>query len=235
MDADRFDSISRILGASSTRRAALSGLLATAIGQVSYVRPNGVWAGFRGCKVGCRICQTCKNGKCIRTANGKRCKRGKCVSVRNGTRCPEGTCLGGRCVPFPTPPPLCRTLRQSCDDDCCDGLVCDRNGCDEGRVCLQPLGEVCEGDNCNCSNLLQKCSPVTGTCRACVFPEEACQVADDCCICGSNDCECGTSAGDKTNVCCFKEGSINCLTNTECCAGLVCEIGVNGFRQCVAG
>jgi hypothetical protein len=231
MDADRFDSISRLLSSSSTRRAALPALLASAIGLTSYVHPNKVWAGGR-CKPACRTCQSCKKGKCVRTANGKRCKRGKCVSVRNGQRCSGGTCLGGRCAPFPTLPPPCRRLRQSCDDDCCDGLVCGDNGCEKGRVCLRPLGAECSGDDCNCSQVLQKCSPVTGTCRACVFPEETCQVADDCCICG-NDCECGTSAGDKKNVCCFTQGSINCQVTSECCAGLVCEIGEDGFGECV--
>jgi hypothetical protein len=77
---------------------------------------------------------------------------------------------------------------------------------------------------------LQKCSEESDTCRACVFPEEACTVADDCCL-GTSDC--GTSAGGDENVCCFIAGSLNCLTTSECCDGLVCNIDEQGFGECV--
>jgi hypothetical protein len=232
MDADRFDAASRLFGATGTRRGALTALLAGAFGLASLADPDDAWAASGKCRKPCGACKRCQRGTCVRTADGKRrCKPGRCVSVRNGTRCPGGTCLGGRCAPFPTPPP-CRSLRQSCDNDCCGGLVCDRNGCEPGNVCLVPIGKRCQGDECNCSNLRQNCSSVTDTCRACVFPGETCQVADDCCIC-SNDCDCGTSAGDQENVCCFTEGSINCLRTSECCAGLVCVIDEEGFGECV--
>lgn len=234
MDADRFDAVSRLLGATGTRRRALTALLGGALGLSGFSGPDEAWAASGKCKKRCGACKNCQRGKCVRTADGIRCKRGRCVSVRNGTRCAGGTCLGGRCAPFPTPPPPCRTLRQSCADDCCDGLVCDRNGCEPGSVCVRPLGKPCDGDDCNCSNLLQNCSDETDTCRACVFPEEACQVADDCCIC-ANDCACGPSAGTEENVCCFTEGSPNCLTTSECCAGLVCQPDEEGFLECVPG
>jgi hypothetical protein len=231
MDADRFDTISRLLGARGTRRAGFTTLLGGALGLSALIDADEGRARSGRCRKSCGSCKTCRKGKCVRTARGTRCKPGKCIAVRSGTRCPGGTCLGGRCAPFPTPPPPCRTLRESCADDCCDGLVCDRNGCDPGNVCIRPIGKPCDGDDCNCSNLLQKCSDESDTCRACVFPAEACTVADDCCF---PDSSCGPTPGTEEAVCCFTEGNPNCLGDFECCAGLVCSFA-SGFGVCVAG
>lgn len=102
MDAERFDSLARIIGGERTRRvllAAIAGFVPTAVwegtawarkaSKQAHKKGGGKKGGGKkgGKKKGCPPCKKRKQGKCT----GK---------LPNGAACPGGTCNGGRCVPF---------------------------------------------------------------------------------------------------------------------------------------
>ena len=223
MDADRFDAVSRLLGSTGTRRGTLAALLSGALGLSGLPGPDAAWAASGKCKKPCGACKRCQRGKCVRTAGRIRCQRGKCVSVRNGTRCSTGTCLGGRCAPFPTPPPPpCRTLRQECAGDCCGNLVCANSNCASFNVCVQPAGGPCNvsapAGNCDCENT-QRCTS-NNTCEICEGAGALCDTRDDCCNI-LHACQPAETGGP--NRCCAPLGTGCRVSSPECCAGLFCD------------
>src|SRR5829696_2458391 len=96
MDAHRFDTLTRSLTQTGSRRHALAAALAGALGLLGLPRPHGSAAGGK-CKPACNACATCKKGPCHKTKHGKVCKKGKCQAKAEGTACPGGTCQSGRC------------------------------------------------------------------------------------------------------------------------------------------
>lgn len=95
MDADRFDSLTRSLMTTGSRRrvlAAISGALGLPLGAFSLAETEAK-----------KSCPPCKKRK-----------RGKCKKKKpNGTACPRGTCQGGRCVAAPPDPNACTA--NACD------------------------------------------------------------------------------------------------------------------------
>jgi hypothetical protein len=111
MDADRFDTLSRTLSATPSRRAAFRLLGALSLGLVARIRPEPAEAKSGKCKPKCGECERCKRGDCDKKNGKTRCQKGKCKPKANGLTCDGGgTCQKGRCVV-----PFCAG-RNSCQD-----------------------------------------------------------------------------------------------------------------------
>ena len=90
MDANRFDSIARLLVARKSRRRALGSVLAAALA-ISTWRPDHAFARKSGrCNPACPECQNCLLGRCKKRKGTKKCKRGKCQPAADGVPCGSG-------------------------------------------------------------------------------------------------------------------------------------------------
>lgn len=132
MDAIRFDALTKVLIAETSRRRTLAGLLGAALGVLGFGGNDDADAAKSGkCKNACSTCQFCKKGKCKKKDGKKRCRPGMCQLKANGTWCASGAaCQDGTC--------LCSNGQESCGDVCCNqllGFVC-LNG-----TCRCPVGE----------------------------------------------------------------------------------------------
>lgn len=124
MDANGFDSLSRLLGEAPSRRGLLRGMTAAALGLAEARFPGA--AGAKNKKKKCGPCQTRKHGKCKQAHDNAPCTG-------------NGRCLNGNC----NPPPTCTGQGIfNCTDSsqCCSG-VCETSGgfgCafgGEGAIC----------------------------------------------------------------------------------------------------
>jgi hypothetical protein len=161
MDADRFDTLSRTLSATPSRRAALRVLGVLSLGLIARIRPEPAEAKSGKCKPKCNQCERCKRGDCDKKNGKTRCERGKCKPKANDTPCDGGgTCQRGRCVlPFCAGRNSCQdgneiTTCQASPDALCFCTVtadtaapfCALNGSGTGEDCLVtpcPPGEMC--------------------------------------------------------------------------------------------
>ena len=133
MDQRRFDDLTRLLGASGTRRgglrAALGGLLGVGMGafaldaEARRQRHDDAGADRRHRRKRCR--PACTNGyECVKVGRKRACQ---CLSgVTCSTACCQAgqVCQDGACV---APQPACIPFGETCKDTgraCCDNLVC---------------------------------------------------------------------------------------------------------------
>ena len=129
MDADRFDSLSRSLAITGSRRLALTAALGGALGLLGLTHPDDATAGGK-CKPTCNECQTCTKGPCTKTPHGKKCKKDTCQAKGDGAGCSVGTCQSGSCVTA-APPQACREAARrnlcpitgTCMENCLAGTV----------------------------------------------------------------------------------------------------------------
>lgn len=143
MENSRFDSLARIVGANSSRRAfaqIVGGLVIGGVATGAGLRSSEA-AKSGKCKPSCPACQVCQNGKCKRKHGKKKCKAGTCLPVSNGSACNgTGQCLNGSCNAKPT----CLGTGQDCTagtaSSCCSGVCRGDNHCQNSQVgqpCLQ--------------------------------------------------------------------------------------------------
>jgi hypothetical protein len=198
MDADRFDTIIRALGAptSTRRRIAIGGMLGTGLASLGP-RFGGEDSGARKKK------KRCRGGK-------KRCRQG-CIPKEDC--CTDGDCgLDERCTAGVCEPCLGQGTVCNDDDECCTG-ICDTytNKCQQVRV-------ECTGDNqCpggQCCDVFSEpqCLYVTATQGACVpdgEPNASCGYV----VCGD---KC-SDITDGTYEFCGFEGSAACRNGRCCC------------------
>jgi hypothetical protein len=156
MDGLRFDTLTRTLAATGTRRhalaTALSGALSTAL-SVSVIDEAAAK----------KKCPPCKKRK-----------RGKCKNTKpNGTACPGGTCQGGRCIPAPTCSDGIKNGNET-GVDC--GGSCPR--CSNGQGCASRndcASALCRGGTCQaCTEIPDNCGDVNGAACFCTGGPNVC-------------------------------------------------------------
>lgn len=86
MEDIRFDTITKALGALTTRRWTAGALLAGALSVLGLSGPDDAEAAeTKMCKPKCNSCEKCDEGTCEKKNGKKRCKKGKCKLKPNGT------------------------------------------------------------------------------------------------------------------------------------------------------
>ena len=133
MDSNRFDTLTRALSSTGSRRRTVTAALAGAIGLLGVVHPDPVAA--RKSKK-CPPCKKRKQGKC----QGKK---------PDGTACPGGTCQGGRCCIPDHPAATCAGAfcGSAKNNNCGQAVACN---CPPGQRCLGngSCAIICTGGNC---------------------------------------------------------------------------------------
>jgi hypothetical protein len=175
MEADSFDTLTRFLIATGSRRRTLAAALAGALGLLGLARPDHAAAARSGkCKPKCTECATCKRGKCHKTKHGKTCRKGKCQAKANGTACSSGTCQGGICTAAGTCTAAQEDLCQEQDFAAanCNGTT----GCScyttthNTRFCGRDLSAYCPtggcADDADCPGT-EACAQVLMDCGGC--------------------------------------------------------------------
>jgi hypothetical protein len=220
MDGQRFDALTRVMAAGTTRRSALRAIAGLATGivsrrgarakaQATCPLPGEACSGSNLCCEG----TVCLNGTCC-SFDGDSC---------NGvpSNCCSGICdVGGSglCVQ------ACIQEGHHCGnpgDFCCEGLICNETSCVSPDTCLA-LGEECFQDRDCCDPNI--CSENLCSSPDCGGDGVGCEDSGDCCgilECVSGACQqtCGFSGDD-------------CSGDGDCCETFACH--QHGFctRQC---
>lgn len=124
MDSDRFDAVSRRIGAQSTRRGVIGAAIAMLLGGVgtALVRNDAAALTCRADRQLCSRSNQCCSGFCEPPSADR--------LVRNRCACGEGTiACNGECV-APGTDAHC----LGCDDRCQPGTICTSNGCVEACI-----------------------------------------------------------------------------------------------------
>jgi hypothetical protein len=171
MESDRFDHLTRRLGAPTTRRTTLGLLAALGLGGVARdaaARSNKKKPKECSKSRPCPDCQKCSK------------KHHKCKPVKNGTACTAGgTCQSGACV-CPTGMYACASTGTCCANGtaCTGAATC--GACPAGDVCATPVlcgqwGPDPTQDLCACLTSVQNttvCASSFGECFACTTDAE---------------------------------------------------------------
>lgn len=200
MDADRFDTLTRLFGIAAPRRGALTGLFGA--GLATLLTRGGEEAAARKKRKHKRKKKKCKGGK-------KKCGK-QCIPKDNcctNADCGENEkCASGACV-------SCLAQGTACSDDaqCCTD-ICDTytNRCQQVRVSCE-LGEPCPGGRC-CDEFGSQCLYETATQGECVpngQPDASCGYL----LCG----DACSDLNDGTYEFCGFEGSAACRKGKCCC------------------
>jgi hypothetical protein len=207
MDATGFDSLTRALAGSPSRRGIVRALTGLGLGGLwIFAEPSDSSA--KSCKKKkCSICKQCKSGKCKPKPTGTSC--GTC------RHCEQGVCINET-------GPKCGVCRH-CENGACvkeTGTSCSGGGTCQNGSCRIPCGSG------SCA-LGQFCvNPNTVTCAT---NQGTCKQGDD--ICAANaPIPCGPVVGGPTNSSCACFTAMNgrtrcgqsfagcgaCTTNADC-------------------
>jgi hypothetical protein len=201
MDALRFDTLTRLLTRTGSRRRALLAALGGALG-TTLVAFSVEEAAAK------KTCPPCR----------KRNKQGRCRKKKSdGTKCPDGTCENGRCVATAAPP-TCRGLDSPCTADvqCCSG-ICDSyfDECSDVRFGCDPtVTGQCPDQGICCTTFSSDgefvCSPdPLNNPRGC---GTTCGNLPNCTSGGGGN----NSAQCQNGVCCCPAGTTGCTHPVEC-------------------
>ena len=159
---------------------------------------------------------------------------GQCGSLRIGLS-----------VTCPTPL-ICRKEQTDClvDDDCCPGLMCNRNrkSLKHGQCVPQPNSRTCVRSQGACGGKKRRCCfgfacKKLGSRRVCLpKPKEQCVKENERCVLGRRCCEgLVEQKGVDSDRCvpapqkCVKIGNV-CRSHSDCCVGAKCYRGVSGHH-----
>jgi hypothetical protein len=234
MDPTRFDTWTRRLVATNTRRAVIR-LLAGAVLAASAGVGLDLPAAARCRRKTCAPCGRCKNGRCKSRPNDTPCGDDGTGRCRGGVCRPRPTCTGagsacntpaceqccsGRCASPGANACLASIAGSPCltDGDCLSG-VCS------GYICVGPFGHP--GDSCADSfECVYACGPEEACLAAPV--NQACQI--------DRDCRSGRCAVAPSTAClgrqCLAELGEFCLVDGDCATGS-CDASGGGVPICV--
>lgn len=216
MDGNRFDQISKLIGAGASRRSILKGLLGLSGAAVAAsARPSGADA------------RTIGSRPTIPPPSEPVCTPGHQFCGGEGAAfcCPPGRCFDGRCCPDDE--------TEGCGDSCCPVGQCTTSGacCATGHPC----GTICCPDGSSCGRNGNTDICCGGSVGGVPCGYECCPTAEQCCdleccppgsicigeaLCCPPDLICGT-------VCCNGPGrqccDEICLQTGQCCGDGDCQ------------
>ena len=229
MDADRFDTLTRIASTAGSRRLALAVALGGTLGALLDLTHSDVAAAGGKCKPKCGQCQRCKKGNCKKTKHGKVCKKGTCRAKDTGTPCDGGACESGNCVAALVLNRFgCVDVGQACRGD--DGVCCSGRCEGEAPTAGVPDTSRCVAhDTGSCQPGQAECGPnsscttstgFTGTCNRTTGNALYCSSVTPACQPCAKDAECVASLG-ATAACVIPcPGSCAETTGGQCTGNL---------------
>lgn len=187
MDGDRFDTLTRVVGAAGTRRS-LGSLVGVLLGLLALTRPGSQHDTVARKRKQVKIEGPCGNGsgKANRCKRNRQCCTGYCQKRKRKKNRGKNK-VQGRC--------RCRKPGQSCsaDRNCCPqrtGRICFEGTC-QPAICADRCPDgCCAGDTCLPGTSTDACGTGGGTCQPCETGEVCWQGA---CVCGDvcagGDCQ----------------------------------------------
>jgi hypothetical protein len=240
MDADRFDALAKILAERRSRRRAIEGLAAVALGALGWGEARS--ASALACRTAGALCREnadCCSGLCARDAFGRRTCQCKPPAVACGRSCVDPA------TAFQSDPTNCGACGHRCP-----AALCQRATCSNGQCGLAPdpaaAGTACDDHNsCTTGDVCDAEGRCVGTPVVCTA-QDACHVAGTCDpisgACSNPPAPAGTSCGQNGGVICDGAGQcVQCLKATDCpgqdteCATRTCTAGTCGFVFAPAG
>ena len=231
MEDQRFDSLSRRLGAGLSRRRALGALLGALAGGVALT-DDAAARRRETCRAGGQQCTRdgqCCLKRCVQTGNardrGNRCAcpagqticGTRCVNLQDderncgacGRRCKKNEqCCGGRCIALGTPDNC-----SGCGDVCAPG-----DSCVDG-ICTSTCGGVqCEPTESCCNNECIDTSDDPDNCGACGVSGDACCNGVPTTLGTDSDCDdCADTCSAGTTCYPFPRHADGSFAGAECC------------------
>ncbi len=244
MDDQRFDELTKVVGAASTRRQALKrvgGVLAGAIaGAVGLGRPDAEAApgGSQCANQGgnCTAQKCCRGLECITDGTSSTNK----FCCPGGTKSCNGICLNvtsdvnncgscGKVCPGSADP--CK-VAACINGQCTFADVLGNPPCEDGNPCT--VGDTCQNGTCRSGSpktcpassdpcKVNVCDPITGNCVAQNAPNATpCEDGNLCTV--GDTCQNGTcQAGSLTPGCIPCNSTANCPPNPNPCKENVCQ------------
>ena len=227
MDDDRFDSWTRKIAASTSRRSIVKGIAGAFAGAIlgsSRASETDAASGYlhRGQRCGmstapCASCLVCMDGRCEAVSEDSHCSDTECGVCRNGICRPDqNRCHGcDHCTSG-------LTCKSTCDGDdqvCCDGSCRPRGTCcQENNDCERC--QMC--DNGQCVTDPHQAGKQCSSCKVC--ENGSCSKEDPDLYCHGVCCEEGqVCAGHIFKECCDVPNVCNGLVSQDCCTnGNVC-------------
>lgn len=237
MDGQRFDAVTRLVGAGSSRRSVLAALASGTVFGVVRSRHALATTTCVPLQGSCDSADECcdENAACDEIF-GTCCLPAGSQCGSGDDCCPDVSCYSGFCALY------CAGEGQPCATSqdgasaaefvpCChEDLTCNVDG-----VCVpfcQTYGEACTGDEDCCGSLGLVCHE-NGFCsgsRACSTLGQSCNMSgpSECCeglICNDGDCE-DPTCGDRDAA---------CDVDDDCCIGICCNTGCQDVECCAFG
>jgi len=223
MDGQRFDDLTKVLGAQRTRRGLIGALAGAAIGALGLSKAVDA----HDCRSVGNICAAnhdCCSGACVSVGRSRKiCQCTSAAGCPGADQCHVAVCALGAC-----------------------GLQITHGGCSNGNLCT--INATCQNDG-SCAGIPVTCTvpnecfspgacqPASGQCSAPVYHGD--QVGCSTGVCHQNGCctsepkttTCANGAcGDRVNNCgqtvpCLLQAGGTCTLDGDCCSG-VCVAGV---------
>ena len=210
MDADRFDDLTRRLGTSTTRRAALRGAAGGLLGVLGLNKTAGAQVSQAQC--GNKRCQKdpeqCADG-CVC------CLYHNSLGRVTNSRCrPPGTCGPGTEV---SPTPTCPTGERFCPGEGRCAACCADADCDDGDLCAGQA--TCNAGVCVSGNPVTCSQPPATSCD-----QSVCDSTTGGCITvpKNNGASCDTGASCRVNQTCT-DGTCGGGDAVSCSSPPICQ------------
>jgi hypothetical protein len=216
MDDFHFDALARSLVTAGSRRRALGGLLAGALGLVRGldVREGAAHNALKRCK---KIDNKAKKQKCVKKAKKHNRTHLSCTPSCDGKSCGDNGCGGvcGACASTHT----CDNGRCVCTRSCAPANACGPDGC--GDSCGTCTGDrTCQSGQCTCTSVCEPGkSPHPITCNCCKDNGIPCAAPGPDNTCCSGNC---VESEPTINYCFVKDDGQECEFNEQC-ASRKCE------------
>lgn len=203
MESDRFDRLTRIVGAAGSRRRLLKSFVLGGLALTGLQKAEAA-----SCRAPADICR--KNGDCCSGTCGpkdstgrRRCQCNESTDCPSGGACQQATCIDGICGATLAPDDSSCVATGGKSGTCAGGLCIDRQGtCPAGGdVCLGNVAYGCNGSgDCFCGTTMEGATACVfnspnAFCGQCTSSAE-CESGSVCMLdTGENACPCPTGSG----------------------------------------
>lgn len=224
VDGQRFDELTRLIGAGATRRRVLKGLTGALLGV-------GGLAGARSAMAGA-VCQTegaacgelecCGELVCFADNTCQTCSEAD-AACASSSECCSGNCSPSTETCQPAEEPICAFIFEDCTElPCCFDALCASDGFGNS-VCFRPNECPVEGDGCGKGFCCPGLECVENICTVVCNDEPGAECGSDAACCAEAGLSC-VEGVCTLDVCRVAEEA--CGVGAPCCGDLECDDSV---------